>query len=133
VRSSVIADQELVGTGRVEAFSDAVFAITITLLVLEIRRPPFDQPSLGDRLLDHWTDYVAFAVSFIYIGVVWSTITPSSRAFARSTSGSTGSTSGSSQPRCSYPFPPASSQERSVKGRPATVRRPWPSTRSSQH
>jgi len=66
-----MGDQELVGTGRVEAFSDAVFAITITLLVLEIRRPAFDQPNLGQGLLDHWADYVAFAVSFVYIGVVW--------------------------------------------------------------
>ena len=64
-------DQEVVETGRVEAFSDGVFAITITLLVLEIHRPAFAQPSLGQRLLNHWADYVAFAVSFVYIGVVW--------------------------------------------------------------
>ena len=71
VRSRETRDRESVGTGRVDAFSDAVFAITITLLVLEIHRPAFDQPNLAQRLLDHWADYVAFAVSFIYIGVVW--------------------------------------------------------------
>jgi uncharacterized membrane protein len=64
-------DRQLIGTGRVDAFSDAVFAITITLLVLEIHRPAFGEPNLGRRLLDQWSDYVAFAVSFVYIGVVW--------------------------------------------------------------
>jgi len=56
---------------RVEAFSDAIFAITITLLVLEIKRPPFDEPHLGKHLLQGWPDYVAFIVSFLYIGVLW--------------------------------------------------------------
>jgi uncharacterized membrane protein len=64
-------DSELVGTGRVDAFSDGVFAITITLLVLEIHRPAFGEPDLGRRLIDQWSDYVAFTVSFVYIGVVW--------------------------------------------------------------
>jgi uncharacterized membrane protein len=58
-------------SGRAEAFSDAVFAITITLLVLEIERPPFDEPHLGRHLLDAWPQYVAFAVSFVYVGVLW--------------------------------------------------------------
>ena len=71
VGSRASRHRELVGTGRVDAFSDAVFAITITLLVLQIRRPAFDHSNLGQRLLDHWADYVAFAASFIYIGVVW--------------------------------------------------------------
>jgi uncharacterized membrane protein len=61
----------LARSNRVEAFSDAVFAITITLLVLEIERPPFDQPHLGRHLLEDWPQYAAFAVSFIYIGVLW--------------------------------------------------------------
>ena len=51
--------------------SDAVFAITITLFVLEIHRPALDRPELGSRLLERWPDYVAFAVSFVYVGVVW--------------------------------------------------------------
>lgn len=63
--------QRLTESGRVEAFSDAVFAITITLLVLEIHRPALDQPELGTRLLERWPDYVAFAVTFVYVGVVW--------------------------------------------------------------
>lgn len=67
----VTRDRRLTESGRVEAFSDAVFAITITLLVLEIHRPALDQPGLGSRLLERWPDYGAFAVSFVYVGVVW--------------------------------------------------------------
>jgi uncharacterized membrane protein len=58
-------------TDRVEAFSDAVYAITITLLVLEIPRPPLDSAELGHRLLEQWPDYIAFVISFVYIGVLW--------------------------------------------------------------
>jgi uncharacterized membrane protein len=67
----VTRNRRLAESGRVEAFSDAVFAITITLLVLEIHRPALDQPELGRRLLERWPDYGAFAVSFVYVGVVW--------------------------------------------------------------
>ena len=64
-------EPQLARSNRVEAFSDAVFAITITFLVLEIERPPFDEPHLGRHLLDDWPQYAAFAVSFVYIGVLW--------------------------------------------------------------
>ena len=56
---------------RVEAFSDAVFAIIITLLVLEIGRPEVGHGDLGSELLHQWPEYLAFAVSFLYIGVIW--------------------------------------------------------------
>ena len=56
-------------TGRLVAFSDAVFAITITLLVLEIR-PPADYSNLHD-LLALWPSYLAYAVTFLFIGQVW--------------------------------------------------------------
>jgi uncharacterized membrane protein len=52
------------------AFSDAVFAITITLLVLEIR-PPTDYSNLLHGLLALWPSYLAYAVTFLFIGQVW--------------------------------------------------------------
>jgi TMEM175 potassium channel family protein len=57
-------------TGRLVAFSDAVFAITITLLVLEIR-PPTDYSNLLHGLLALWPSYLAYAVTFLFIGQVW--------------------------------------------------------------
>ena len=58
-------------TKRVEAFSDAVFAIAITLLVLEIKVPTQDQGPLVAELLRQWPSYLAFLASFLYIGVMW--------------------------------------------------------------
>jgi uncharacterized membrane protein len=55
---------------RVVAFSDAVFAITITLLVLEIRRPTDDR-NLLHGLVALWPSYLAYAVTFLFIGQVW--------------------------------------------------------------
>ncbi len=56
--------------GRVETFSDAVFAIAITLLVLQLRVE--DGPgSLADRLGDQWPLYVTYLLSFFNIGTVW--------------------------------------------------------------
>jgi uncharacterized membrane protein len=57
-------------TGRLEAFSDGVFAITITLLVLEIR-PPEDYENLLHGLGALWPSYLAYAVTFLFIGQVW--------------------------------------------------------------
>lgn len=57
-------------TNRLEAFSDGVFAISITLLVLEIRVPPSGAP-LGPELLSLWPSYLAYAISFIVIGAIW--------------------------------------------------------------
>jgi uncharacterized membrane protein len=55
---------------RVVAFSDGVFAITITLLVLEIRRPTDDR-NLLQGLVALWPSYLAYAVTFLFIGQVW--------------------------------------------------------------
>jgi uncharacterized membrane protein len=58
-------------SARVEAFNDAVLAITITLLVIEIGRPEIGHGDLGPALLHQWPEYLAFAVSFLYVGVIW--------------------------------------------------------------
>jgi uncharacterized membrane protein len=55
---------------RLVAFSDAVFAITITLLVLAIR-PPADYSNLLHGLVALWPSYLAYAVTFLFIGQVW--------------------------------------------------------------
>jgi uncharacterized membrane protein len=61
--------------GRVEAFSDGVFAFAITLLVLGIRIPkPSDADAaegLHQVLLQQWPSYVAFALTFSLVGIVW--------------------------------------------------------------
>ena len=55
---------------RVEAFSDGVFAIAITLLILEIRVPHVDH-GLWAGLLALWPSYVAFLLSFFVILIEW--------------------------------------------------------------
>jgi uncharacterized membrane protein len=57
-------------TGRLEAFSDGVLAIAITLLVLGIAIPPPDT-ALGAALLRLWPSYLAYVVSFLVIGAIW--------------------------------------------------------------
>jgi uncharacterized membrane protein len=60
-------------TNRLEAFSDGVFAVAITLLVLDIRPPvgADTQNGLWTALGDLWPHYAAYAVSFLIIGIVW--------------------------------------------------------------
>lgn len=57
-------------TNRLEAFSDGVFAIAITLLVLGIKVPPSGS-ELGRALLALWPSYLAYVTSFIVIGAIW--------------------------------------------------------------
>jgi uncharacterized membrane protein len=58
-------------TARVEAFSDGVFAIAITLLVLEIRVEPADYHDLRHALLHEWPAYLAYVTSFLTVGSLW--------------------------------------------------------------
>ncbi len=60
-----------IGTGRLEAFSDGVFAIAITLLVLEITVPTGSEDDLWGAITDQWRSYLAYAVSFATIGALW--------------------------------------------------------------
>ncbi len=64
-------------TGRLEAFSDGVIAVAITLLVLNIQVPVVNPHAahgchtLGCKLADQWPVYAAYAVSFLTIGIIW--------------------------------------------------------------
>lgn len=57
---------------RFSAFSDGVFAIAITLLVLELPVPPEGAP-LAPALLESWPDFMAYIISFAFIGGIWLT------------------------------------------------------------
>ena len=62
-------------TGRIEAFSDGVFAIAITLLVIEIGVPHLENEPEGatlfGALVGQWPSYLGYVISFLQIGVVW--------------------------------------------------------------
>lgn len=60
-------------TDRLEAFSDSVFAIGVTLLVLQIKVPevPDGGATLGSALLNLWRDYIGHIFSFAAIGIYW--------------------------------------------------------------
>jgi uncharacterized membrane protein len=58
-------------TGRLEAFSDGVFAIAITLLVLDIAVPASAEKHLLRSFIDEWPSYMAYVVSFATIGAMW--------------------------------------------------------------
>jgi uncharacterized membrane protein len=61
-----------VSTNRLEAFSDGVLAVAITLLVLDIHVPdPLRTPHLASALSHMWPTYVAYATSFVTIGIIW--------------------------------------------------------------
>jgi uncharacterized membrane protein len=59
------------GTGRTEAFSDGVFAIAITLLVVEISVPERDFDNLWKGIADQWPSYLGYVTSFVTVGAVW--------------------------------------------------------------
>ncbi len=60
------------GTSRVEAFSDGVFAIAVTLLVLDIHVPTVkDNQSLFQALVQDWESYLAFLIGFFTLLVCW--------------------------------------------------------------
>jgi uncharacterized membrane protein len=59
------------GTTRLEAFSDGVFAIAATVLVLEFSVDGVSGARLGHELLHLWPAYLAYATSFLTIGIIW--------------------------------------------------------------
>src|SRR6266516_3330231 len=60
-------------TNRMEAFSDGVFAVAITLLALDlsVAGPGHGNPSLSHQLRDHWPAFAAYVISFFVIGITW--------------------------------------------------------------
>lgn len=62
---------QLSGTNRVEAFSDGVIAIAITLLILDIQVPAHEPGHLLQALLELWPSYLAYLAAFLTIGIVW--------------------------------------------------------------
>jgi uncharacterized membrane protein len=61
-------------TARLEAFSDAVIAIAMTILVLDLRVPTIEvvtSKNLVSAILDQWPSYFAFALSFTTILIMW--------------------------------------------------------------
>lgn len=63
------------GTERILAFSDGIFAIATTLLVLDLTVPKIGAHAvhfdLGASLLDEWPNYLSYILSFLFIGIVW--------------------------------------------------------------
>ncbi len=55
-------------TARLETFSDGVFAIAATLLILEVHRA---NGSVAHGLVHAWPSYAAYAISFVTIGIIW--------------------------------------------------------------
>jgi len=71
---ATIGPVDIRGTQRLEAFSDGVFAIAATLLVLEFAVKSglhAYTPPLGHQLLHLWPSYLAYATSFLTIGIIW--------------------------------------------------------------
>lgn len=73
-KSSLLLDDEA-GLERIVFFSDAVFAIAITLLALEIRLPALPESASNAQLLaalgSLWPRYLSYIISFLAIGMMW--------------------------------------------------------------
>ena len=58
-------------TVRLEALSDGVIAVAITLLVLDLKVPHVGDGSLWRALVEQWPAYAAYVTSFLVIGILW--------------------------------------------------------------
>jgi uncharacterized membrane protein len=56
---------------RLEAFSDGIMAVAITLLALDLTVPEPGHGELLTQLANHWPQFAAYAVSFFTIGIIW--------------------------------------------------------------
>jgi uncharacterized membrane protein len=70
-----MASRSLTDLRNMEVLSHGVYAIAITLLVLDIRVPPVEQTATGSdlvqALVDGWPRYLAYVLGFMYIGAYW--------------------------------------------------------------
>lgn len=57
-------------TGRIEAFSDGIFSIAATLLVLDLKAPAAGTP-YWQGIAAQWPEYASFLLSFLFIGIMW--------------------------------------------------------------
>lgn len=66
-------NNEMMSTARVEAFSDGVFAIIVTLLILSIRMPQISRDQVAQQLprqlLQLWPHILSYVLSFLVVGV----------------------------------------------------------------
>jgi uncharacterized membrane protein len=60
-----------VSKARLEAFSDGVMAVAITLLALDLVVPTPGRGALLTQLGDHWAEFASYAISFFVIGIIW--------------------------------------------------------------
>lgn len=70
-RTAAPTISETADLNRLVGFSDAFFPIIITLLVIEIHVPDAPPGGLAHALLEAWPSYAAFALAFVYVGVIW--------------------------------------------------------------
>jgi uncharacterized membrane protein len=59
------------GTGRIESFSDGVFAFAITLLVLDLHVPASEFNHLWHGIAQQWPSYLGYVTSFLTVGAIW--------------------------------------------------------------
>ena len=70
-KSWILRQTKRVKPNRLEAFSDGVFAVAITLLIFNLKVPDIGNGHLGSALSRNWPSYAAFLVSFLSIGICW--------------------------------------------------------------
>lgn len=58
-------------TERIQAFSDGIFAILITILVLEFKLPNYTEGNLFQAVFKQWPIFVAYLMTYAYIGILW--------------------------------------------------------------
>ena len=73
MKNRYIKKESVSETSRIEAFSDGVFSIAITLLILEIKVPNSKELELGllNALLEKWPSYLSFFIGFFTVLVCW--------------------------------------------------------------